>query len=305
MIRDDAHVDLETWELFQSAMETGSLLQSSRMTGVSPSTVSRRLKRLEDLLELQLFYRDNTGVYPTAAGKSVLAQIRPILNEINEIRSSITKDDFQLNGDFLVYLDTVLCCPLILEFFWSLESKFPRLFFDFFTSRLDYSIQAVPDVFLELTLTKKADATTVAEIPSVTVASPVYLEEKGLPQSPEDLIDHDVVTFGKEENLHRATFWSSGTRISIPFVPTVCYRNATSALASALRGQAIALPVPLMLAAAHINKGELVNVFPSFSSPAFFLQIQFAQKLQNHFIAPYLVEEMKKWIKSFLPATEP
>lgn len=297
-MKDGTHVDLETWELFQTAMETGTLLQCSKMAGLSPSTVSRRLRELEDFLELQLFYRDNTGVYPTAAGKSVLVQIKPIVNEINEIRALITKNNFQLAGDYLVCMDVVLFGPLVMEFFWSLESRFPRLFFDFTTQGLDASLQDGPDIFLELSMTKKTQLTVVSEISSITVASPSYLEEKGLPQTPEDLIDHEVATYGKKSNFHRTTFQTSDSRISIPLVPSVCFRSAAGALAGALRGQYIALSVPSLLAADHLSKGELVNVFPSYSSPPFFLQVQFAHKLQNHFLAPYLVEEMKKWLNN-------
>lgn len=44
------HIELETWELFMAVMESGSYLQPARAMNVDPSTVSRRLRKLEDRL---------------------------------------------------------------------------------------------------------------------------------------------------------------------------------------------------------------------------------------------------------------
>lgn len=65
------HIELETWELFMAVMESGSYLQPARAMNVDPSTVSRRLRKLEDRLRMQLFYRESTGLRPTAAGRRV------------------------------------------------------------------------------------------------------------------------------------------------------------------------------------------------------------------------------------------
>lgn len=80
------HIELETWELFMAVMESGSYLQPARAMNVDPSTVSRRLRKLEDRLRMQLFYRESTGLRPTAAGRRVMNQMHDVLTDIHSRR---------------------------------------------------------------------------------------------------------------------------------------------------------------------------------------------------------------------------
>ena len=76
------HIELETWELFMAVMESGSYLQPARAMNVDPSTVSRRLRKLEDRLRMQLFYRESTEIYTLS-----LHDALPIWNRFRQTRS--------------------------------------------------------------------------------------------------------------------------------------------------------------------------------------------------------------------------
>lgn len=92
------HIELETWELFMAVMESGSYLQPARVMNVDPSTVSRRLRKLEDRLRMQLFYRESTGLRPTAAGRRVMNQMHDVLTDILAVRDGLAKSVSGVRG---------------------------------------------------------------------------------------------------------------------------------------------------------------------------------------------------------------
>ena len=92
------HIELETWELFMAVMESGSYLQPARAMNVDPSTVSRRLRKLEDRLRMQLFYRESTGLRPTAAGRRVMNQMHDVLTDILAVRDGLAKSVSGVRG---------------------------------------------------------------------------------------------------------------------------------------------------------------------------------------------------------------
>jgi DNA-binding transcriptional LysR family regulator len=81
-------MDLVDLRHLSIAVETGSFSHAAQSLGVTPSTISRRISRLEDELGVTLFERGSFGVRLTAAGRDVMVQVRRGLEAIdNVIRS--------------------------------------------------------------------------------------------------------------------------------------------------------------------------------------------------------------------------
>ena len=59
---------------FQAVAETLNFREAARRLGVSPSSVTRSVKELEELLGLQLVSRGSSGVFVTEAGRRLLGQ---------------------------------------------------------------------------------------------------------------------------------------------------------------------------------------------------------------------------------------
>jgi DNA-binding transcriptional LysR family regulator len=61
----------------------GSFHKAGTVVGVPPSTISRRVRSLEELIGVKLFDRHRHGIRPTAAGDAFLEQVRRIMDELN------------------------------------------------------------------------------------------------------------------------------------------------------------------------------------------------------------------------------
>jgi DNA-binding transcriptional LysR family regulator len=84
-------MDLMDLRYLSITVETGSLLHAAQSLGVKPSTISRRISRLEDELGVTIFERGSFGMRLTPAGRDVMVQVRRSLDAIeNVLRSGKT-----------------------------------------------------------------------------------------------------------------------------------------------------------------------------------------------------------------------
>ncbi len=69
---------------FVAALEFGSFRKAGAALGVQESSVSRRIRDLEDNLGSALFHRHSGGVLPTIAGQRLLPRARKVLRYVSE-----------------------------------------------------------------------------------------------------------------------------------------------------------------------------------------------------------------------------
>jgi DNA-binding transcriptional LysR family regulator len=79
--------NIELVTLLQTVVAAGqgSFHKAGTLVGVPASTISRRVRSLEELIGVKLFDRHRHGIRPTAAGDAFLEQIRRILDELNTV----------------------------------------------------------------------------------------------------------------------------------------------------------------------------------------------------------------------------
>ena len=100
-------MDLADLRYLSITVETGSLLHAAQSLGVKPSTISRRITRLEDELGVTIFERGSFGMRLTPAGRDVMVQVRRSLDAIdNVIRPKLVGKDAKM-PDLLILVGTL------------------------------------------------------------------------------------------------------------------------------------------------------------------------------------------------------
>jgi DNA-binding transcriptional LysR family regulator len=125
---------------------------------------------------------------------------------------------------------------------------------DFPSSRFDAAIRSgVP-----------ADAAFVAKTISVgrmvTCASPIYLDERGRPRRPADLIRHDCLNFGAFTPIREWRFVRSGRSERVNARIRGSFNAASSLLAAAVAGAGV-IRLPEFVVAELIRQGQLEPLF--------------------------------------------
>ena len=81
-------MDLMDLRYLSVAVETGSFSNAAQSLGVKPSTISRRIVRLEDELGVTILERGSFGIRLTAAGRQVMVRVRQALDSLDSVREA-------------------------------------------------------------------------------------------------------------------------------------------------------------------------------------------------------------------------
>lgn len=178
--------------------DTGSLSAASRQLRIPLATVSRRVTELEEHLHVRLLLRNTRKLTLTDAGRDYVASCRRILGDIGEAERTATGEYRSPQGELIISAPLAIgrnhVVPVVVEFLRAYPEVRARIqLSDRVTDLLGERI----DVAVRLGVLPDSDliAKRVAVINRVLCASPAYLEARGVPKEPIDLVSHDCITY--------------------------------------------------------------------------------------------------------------
>ena len=257
-------LDLEDLETFVEIADAGGLSPAARRLGVSKSIISRRLLRLEAELGVQLLARTTRGTALTEAGTTFREHATRVRAELETARETMLPSG-DLRGRLRIAAPAsfgpFLLAPVLVE----LAHRHPLL--QIHASYEDRFVDVVAEGFdCALRVGHLMDSNLVVRriraISWKLVASPSYIRNHGAPETPETLVDHQVLMNGTE-------IWRlRDGENTIAVHPRGRFKadNATVLAEAALAGVGIAL-LPDCLTDSHLASGTLVQVMPRFPVP--------------------------------------
>lgn len=182
---------------FARAVETGSFSAAGRDLGLGQPNVSRYIAALEDHLQTRLLHRSTRKLSLTPEGERYYADIRRILDAVDESESSF-RNNIEPSGLLRVACPTALAHAFVLPHVPAFLQRYPQLTLDLQLN--DRFVDLVNEgTELAIRIGRLEDSTLRARplgwYDRVFVASKDYLAKRGVPQTPEDLRDHDCVIY--------------------------------------------------------------------------------------------------------------
>jgi DNA-binding transcriptional LysR family regulator len=190
--------DLADLDAFAAVANARSFRGAAALRGVSASTLSEAVRRLEQRLGVRLLNRTTRSVTPTEAGSRLIERLGPALGEVaaaldvvNGYRDSPT-GNLRLNVPFSVA--RLVMPPIVAGFLRAhpgitLEMSSDDRFIDVLAAGFDAGIRYEERL--------EQDMIAVPIGPRIqrfaAGASPAYLAERGRPEHPRDLLDHACV----------------------------------------------------------------------------------------------------------------
>jgi DNA-binding transcriptional LysR family regulator len=203
---------LDAMRIFVAVATLGSFAEAARQRRLSPSVVTRSIAQLEDELGLMLLSRTTRSVRLTERGRIYLESCQQILADIDDAERRVRGEDAEPRGELKVAAPIVFgrlhVLPIINRLLRQHEALSIRL------TLSDRNIHLVEEgVDVAVRIGGLADSTLVAVklgvVSRVLVAGAAYLEQHGIPVSPAELTDHDIVAF---ENAGTANEWRFSDR---------------------------------------------------------------------------------------------
>lgn len=187
--------DLSAARAFVSVATAGGFRGAASATGISASSLSGAVKRLEDQLGVRLLNRTTRRVVPTDVGAQLLERLQAALSDVeaafdcvNDHRT-VPSGTIRLNVPINV---ARLVLPRILPGF---VAAFPEIHVEVVAEHRFVEILAEgcdAGIRYDDRLTKNMIAIPIgpARQRFATAASPAYLAKYGAPKHPNDLLDH-------------------------------------------------------------------------------------------------------------------
>ena len=263
----DRFEDLQT---FNAVVETGSFTAAARRLEADKSAVSRRISALEKRLGVQLIRRTTRTLNLTDTGRSFYERSARIIADLEEAESAVVQEHGELRGRLRVALPLSFGIRHMGAPIDAFKKQHAGVCFDLDLSdrRLDL---VQDDIDVAIRIGSLRDSTLIArrlfKSRIVVIASRAYIEANGEPLTPEDLADHDCLTYSNLADPDRWTWLDdNGHRRSVR-VPIAMSANNGDLLAQACAdGVGIAMQ-PAFIAHEYVKSGDLVPILTATNWP--------------------------------------
>lgn len=249
---------------FIRVVERGSFSLAASDLGLSHGMASSMVKQLEARLGVELIRRTTRRMALTEEGMQYLETARRLVQELDDVEEEISRSGKAARGSLVVQAPSAFSRLLLAPSLGEFLSRHDELSFsllsrdklpDLIAEQIDMLIYTgeLPDSSLV--------SRALSRFPIITVAAPSYLERNGIPETPDDLERHDLISIISATNGRPLDWWFSKSSKSIlrSYRARLSFENSETAIAAAVNGVGICQNISYAVSA-HIATGTLVPI---------------------------------------------
>ena len=262
---------LHAMKVFLAVVDEGGFTAAARHLSMTVPHVTRHIAALETQLGTRLLQRTTRKLALTDAGESYLQRVRAILHEIDDAEAAASTRD--LRGTIRIVAAPVLATNFLAPMMAAWHAHYPKLMLD--VSMDAYAASRVDEFDVTIMVAGEDFDANIVGRPlvqgeAIVVASPDYLERRGIPREPQDLIHHDYLRDSSApvrlQSGPGRKLRLQSLRADVPDeevdAPAVLQSVSTELLMrAAVDGAGVAVTSRL-LAEEHLARGELVHILP-------------------------------------------
>jgi DNA-binding transcriptional LysR family regulator len=255
-------------KVFSAVVDAGSFTGAAHALDMSKAAVSRYVGELEERLGLRLLHRTTRKLSPTSEGEIFHARCRELLDNLDEAEAEITSRSGEASGLLKVNVPVTFGVMHLAPLWPSLLERHPKLALDLTLS--DRVVDLVEDGFDLAVRIGQLPASSLitrrlASTRMVLCASPAYLARRGTPLRPEELLQHDIISYSLFSTGENWSFTGPDGEASVKVVPRVRTNSGDTCRAAALQHQGLILQ-PTFMVGADLEAGTLLEVMPGYRS---------------------------------------
>ena len=259
-------MEIDQLTLFVDVYRSGSFAETARSRNADPSAVSRSVANLEKRLNVRLFNRTTRSMVPTAEGERLFLRTADLLDDLTGAIEQVSAASAHPAGLVRITASVSYGTEVLIPRLALFRQSEPAITFDLrlTDSRVDLLENQIDIAIRHGHL---EDSSLVAkklrDVRYLLVASANYLKARGAPETPEELADHEILTFPYEafrstwvlENRH------DKQQITVPLRPSLTISNALALRKSIDQGLGLALLPDWLL-----DRGSLERVLPDWEA---------------------------------------
>ena len=294
-------MDWDLLRIFLAVAKAGSFTQAGKSVGLSQSAVSRRVAKLEQSLDVSLFYRHSRGLVLTELGEGFLRTVKDMSAKLAMAEAIVNESRERPEGPIKITTSVGFGSAWL-------------------TSRMNEFITLFPDISVTLLLTDSLELDLSMREADVAIrftrqsqpnliqrrlmsiryhvfASREYLAKHGTPKQVKDLEHHQIIVYGSDtpapiSNINWLMEASEG--LGNTREPALRVNSVYGIYRAVLSGLGIAA-LPYYMSDESL---ELVNVLPELRGPSFDVYFVYPEELRHSkritSVRNFLVEAVKK-----------
>jgi DNA-binding transcriptional LysR family regulator len=189
---------LSDLDAFTAVARERSFRAAARKRGVSASSLSEALRRLEERLGVRLLHRTTRSVTPTEAGERLLERLGPALGEVAAALDKLRDSEDSPGGTLRLNVPIVVARVIMPSIVGRFMKQYPGIrleiiaednFIDVLAAGFDAGVRYDESLAKDMIAVPLGPRTQRF----VTSASPAYLKANGVPQHPRDLLEHKCI----------------------------------------------------------------------------------------------------------------
>ena len=277
---------LSEMAIFVNVVESGSFSRTAQKLGVSPSSVSRSVTRLENALQEKLLERTTRKMRLSSTGQEVYALCSDMMNSAKLAVSAAQVDKSEVSGALRVAapkaLSRQVLMPMVLDFI----ELYPHVALQLKVA--DHYIDPIGDevdVIIHITdkPTEGLIAKPLANCRLVMCASPEYLEQHGTPIHPEDIASHNCLCLGENPRDRVWDFTNNLKKVSINVKGSFTVNHSEIRREAVIRHTGISV-FPEFAIQSYIESGQVIEILPDWHVGGNYQGNIVAQYAQSKFI---------------------
>ena len=263
---------IQAMQIFIRVAEAGSFVRAAETLSLPSSTVTSTIKNLEKYLQVRLLNRTTRRVSLTPEGLQYLAQCREILALIEHTEASLADSNRRPRGRLRVDMPGGIAHFIVLPNLKDFYRLYPDIYLMIGVSdrQVDLVQEGVDCVIRTGELT---DSTLVARplgrFRWLTCASPDYLREYGIPETPEALSQHRAIHyfFGSGRRTNELRFIRGAETFSVPVEGDTAVNETGLYIRLCLEGFGLAQLAENVISK-NLQQGKLVEVLADWQPPS-------------------------------------
>ncbi len=256
-------------EIFVEVARAQGFSAAADKIGMSRAQVSKSVMQLEQHLGTRLFNRTTRRVSLTETGKDYLARCVEILHDIAEAEAMTAEQSAEVRGRLTIGAPTSFgilhlqqAIPLYLR-------RYPEV--QISLSLADRFIDVVDEGFdLVIRIAALEDSSLIARrlapCRRLLCASPDYLDERGTPQTPQDLALHNCLVYSNELKPDSWRLQGPAGVETVRVNGPLCADNGDLLRSAAVAGLGVTL-LPSFIVGEDLRAGRLREVLADYCPP--------------------------------------
>lgn len=271
----------DAMQAFARVVETGSFTQAAQTLHMSRTTVTQLVQQLEARLRVRLLNRTTRQVNVTADGAAYYERVRRLLADLDDAETSLSTFAASPRGRLRVDVPSPLARLIIVPALHDFHARWPDIQLDLGASdrHVDLIDENVDCVIRGGAITDPSlVARHIGDLQAGLYAAPSYLDRHGTLGHPSALEadPHQIIGYLRKHGgrLLHVTLQRGSEQLTVQGRHTFAMDDGNTYLAAGLAGLGV-IWLPDYMADAHVQRGELVRLFPDWTLDAMPLNLAF------------------------------